>query len=142
MIIFIVIIMSLLEFLKDNDVKNDDVKEDHTNEQKKTERINVKSKGMKVKKIEPKEIEPEEIKPNNVEPKKSNHNIKTINIKRKPSAMWYILHVPLGFASGPLCHAMWESKNEKEAIKHLHHGVMVNAGMLVAVGVSMILSFA
>ena len=59
-----------------------------------------------------------------------------------PSNWWYVAHVPFGFASGPLCHAIWEDRNGSEAEKHLAHGIMLNVGMLLAAGVTLMFSFA
>ena len=61
---------------------------------------------------------------------------------RKPSRLWYVAHVPFGFASGPACHLIWEDKNQDEAVKHLGYGVMLSVGTWISVGVTMLVSFA
>ena len=61
---------------------------------------------------------------------------------KKPSCLWYIPHVPFGFASGPICHYMWESANESEAERHLGHGILLSAGTWIAVGVALLVSSA
>ena len=59
-----------------------------------------------------------------------------------PSNWWYLAHVPFGFASGPLCHAIWEDRHQKKAELHLMHGIMLSAGTWIAAGVTLMFSFA
>lgn len=61
---------------------------------------------------------------------------------RRPSRLWYVLHVPFGFMSGPACHVLWEDANQPEAEKHLLHGIMLSAGTWLAAGTALLISFA
>ena len=95
-----------------------------------------KSKSVKLKSVKPKADKPKTHRPKTSKPKTSTQ--KTV---KKPSILWYILHVPFGFASGPLCHYLWEDANAVEAERHLDHGIMISAGTWIAAGTTLIISF-
>ena len=119
--------MSLLEYIQKKDVPE-------------TIPAHGKSRKPKSKTAKPKIIKPKNTKLKNKKP--NNIKLKTDKPEnKKPSKLWYLLHVPLGFVSGPLCHGMWEDVNEVEAVKHLGHGIMLSSGTWIAVGAALLVSF-
>ena len=131
--------MSLLEYVEDNNTPDTTVLQRVKKSAPKPKISKPKSVKLKINK--PKSVKPKISKPKTHKSKTPEPKIGRSDIDRKPSMLWYLLHVPFGFASGPLCHYLWEDANTAEAEKHLGHGIMISAGTWIATGVTLLVSF-
>ena len=59
---------------------------------------------------------------------------------RHPSRLWYVVHVPFGFVSGPACHDLWEDRNPADAERHMLRGIVLGAGAWFTIGVALLVS--
>ena len=126
--------MSLLEYVEENNAPDAMVSQ-------RVKKSVSKSKTVRPKISKLKSVKPKIDKSKTHRPKISKSKTSTQKTIKKPSILWYLLHVPFGFASGPLCHYLWDDVNAVEAERHLGYGIMLSAGMWIAVGVTLLVSF-